>query len=308
VPREAPLARLSRIAGRLGRAAARRGDRLVRGPDRLGIPRELLREGRFLVARRLAPTVEVRWPSGRYVVSTADMDVSRRTFVSGPYGLERLLAAAELIERETGRGVTGREVLEIGANIGTTTVPLVTVLGAAHVHAFEPAPRNLELLERNIAGNDLSSRVTVHAAALSDHVGSLELTVPERYWGSSRVVATGGPQTHTTRCVTIDSLLTDATINQATLALVWIDVEGHEAAVLAGATQLRPTPLVLEYDPAQHSDITKLHGLIDSLDCELYDLATGQRTSLSQLELAAAERPTDVLALPRACRAAQKVP
>jgi FkbM family methyltransferase len=291
--------------GRLGRAAARRLGRLLLGPDRLGVPRELLREGRFFVAGRLAPTVEVRWPSGRYVVSTADMDVSRRTFVSGPYGLERLLAAAELIERETGRGIGGREVLEIGANIGTTTVPLVTVLGAAHVHAFEPAPRNLELLERNIAINDLSSRVTVHAAALSDHVGTVPLTIPDRYWGSSRVVATEGPQTHATGCVTIDSLLADATIDQATLALIWIDVEGHEAAVLAGATQLRPTPLVLEYDPAQHSDLNRLHALLESLDCELYDLATGQRTSLSQLEVPASKRPTDLLALPQPCRAAQ---
>ena len=68
----------------------------------------------------------------------------------------------------TARGSRGREVLEIGANIGTTTVPLVTVLGAAHGHAFEPIPRNLELLERNVAGNGLGDRVTIHAAAVSD--------------------------------------------------------------------------------------------------------------------------------------------
>jgi FkbM family methyltransferase len=230
------------------------------------------------------------------------MDVSRRTYVSGPYGLERLMLAAQLIERETGQGIGGREVLEIGANIGTTTVPLITVLGAAHVHACEPVPRNLDLLRQNVALNDLTGRVTIHPVAISDHSGSVPLTVPDRFWGSSRIVSTPGEQTHTAPCVTIDDLLADHAIDQANLALVWIDVEGHEAAVLAGATNLRPTPLVLEYDPAQHSDITKLHTLL--ADSTLYDLPTGQRTTLAELQSTAVATPTDLLALPQPCLAA----
>lgn len=267
------------------------------GPDRLGVPRELVREGMFFAAGRSGPTVEARWPSGRYVVATSDMDVSRRTFVAGPYGLDRLQRASALIEQETGRSIRGREVLEIGANIGTTTVPLITVCGAAHVHAFEPMPRNLELLERNIELNGLGERVTVHDAAVSDHSGSVALTIPDRFWGSSRIGASDGERTHTARSLTIDSLLADGTIDATRLALVWVDVEGHEAAVLSGATRLPPTPLVLEHDPAQQANLARLHSLMGQAN--LYDLATGERTTLEQLATANSTKPTDLLLLPQ---------
>jgi FkbM family methyltransferase len=293
----AALSRVRSPLRRLARASRSRVRRLAHGPDRLAVPRELVREGMFFTAGRAGPTVEVRWPSGRFLVATADMDVSRRTFVTGPYGIDRLQRAAALIEQETGRGIRGREMLEIGANIGTTTVPLITVCGAAHVHAFEPMPRNLELLERNIELNGLGEQVTVHAAAVSDHIGSVALTIPDRFWGSSRIGASDGERTQTARCLTIDSLLADGTIDGTRLALVWIDVEGHETAVLAGATKLPPTATVLEYDPAQQADLANFHSLIGQ--ASLYDLATGQPTTLEQLQRANATKPTDLLLLPQ---------
>jgi FkbM family methyltransferase len=300
------LNRSRSLARRLARASAARLGRVLRGPDRLGVPRELVRETRFFLAGRRGPTVEVRWPSGRYALATADMDVSRRTYVSGPYGLERLLLAAKLIEAETGRGIRGREVLEIGANIGTTTVPLATVLGAARVHAFEPMPRNLELLARNVALNDLGDRVAIHPEAVSDGAGTVTLTIPDRFWGSSRVVDGAGAQTHTARCVTVNALIADGTLEAAEFALVWIDVEGHEAAVLAGASRLAPTPVVLEYDPAQHADIAKLHELIR--DAQLYDLSSGLPIVLERLEGDADGRPTDLLVIPQPCRLVRAAP
>jgi len=262
------------------------------------VPIELVREAVFLGVGRFRSTVEVSWPSGRFVVSTADMDVSRRTFVSGPYGLDRLLRAAELVERETGRAIAGREVLEVGANIGTTTVPLLTVLGASRVHAFEPVPRNLALLERNVALNGLGEAVTVHASAISERPGTVSLTLPDRFWGSSRV-STGQPgPVHTARCRTIDELIAQRTIDPERLALVWIDVEGHEASVLRGATTLPPTPLVLEHDRDQHGDITELHRLLGT--AVLYDLASGERTDTERLGREPA-KPTDLLVLPQRC-------
>jgi FkbM family methyltransferase len=253
-----------------------------------------LREGLFFAAGRFRSTLEVSWPSGRYVVATADLDVSRRTFVSGPYGLDRLLRAAELIERETGRGIRGRAVLEIGANIGTTTIPLLTVLGAAHVHAFEPVPRNYRLLEQNIRLNDLFRRATLYELAVSDQIGNVALAVSDRFWGSARV---SGEGVHEARAVTLDALLSDGTLDAAQLALVWIDVEGHEAAVLAGATRLGKVPIVLEHDPAQQADLARLHELIASRKADLYDLASGALVELAEL----GDRATDVLVLPRPC-------
>lgn len=264
---------------------------MVRGPDRLGVPRELVREGVFFVAGRFRATLVVRWPSGRYRVATADYDVSRRTFVSGPYGLDRLLCAGELIERESGRGIAGREVLEIGANIGTTTVPLITVLGAARVHAFEPVARNFRMLEENIALNGLADRVSAHEAAVSDRTGNVALAISDRFWGSSRV-REGAGAVATAPCVTVDSMIADGTVEPSRLALVWIDVEGHEAAVLRGARALGEVPLVVEYLPEAHDDLAAFHELLSARAKRMFDLASGRAVTLAELEGA-----TDLLLL-----------
>ena len=241
-------------------------------------PRELLREGAFFLAGRFRDTLTVRWPAGTFVVSTHDYDVSRRTYVSGPYGLERLLRVGELVE------LHGREVLEVGANIGTTTVPLLTVLNAARVHACEPIKRNLALLARNVECNGLRDRVTIHETAISDRPGMLNFSLADRYWGSSRVAAEGQPAAATT----IDALLAIG----LSPALVWIDVEGHEAAVLAGARTLGSVPIVIEHDPSQHDDLGALHEEITRRAGRLIDLANGEPVSLEGLGT------TDLLILP----------
>jgi FkbM family methyltransferase len=161
-------------------------------------------------------------------------------------------------------------------------VPLITVLGAAHVHAFEPIPRNLELLARNVALNHLEDRVTVHAAAVSDRIGTLTFSVPERFWGSSRVAQDGVEQVP---CTTVDALALEP-------ALVWIDVEGHESAVLAGALSLAAVPIVLEHDPAQQGDLERLHAEIARRGGRLFDLASGDEVGLANLGV------TDLLILP----------
>jgi FkbM family methyltransferase len=266
------------MVSRLWRAGRRRAQRLIHGPNRTDVPRELWREGVFFLAGRFRDTLTVRWPAGTFVVSTRDYDVSRRTYVSGPYGLERLLRLGGLVE------LRGREVLEVGANIGTTTVPFVTLLNAARVHACEPIRRNLALLELNVVRNGLRDRVTIHDVAVSDRPGTLSFSLADRYWGSSRVAAEGQPA----RATTIDALLATG----LSPALVWIDVEGHEAAVLAGARTLGSVPIVIEHDPSQHADLAALHEEISRRAGRLIDLSSGEPVSLEGLGT------TDLLILP----------
>ena len=265
------------MASRLWRAARRRARRLIHGPNRIDIPRELWREGVFLLAGRFRETLSVRWPAGTFVVSTRDYDVSRRTFVSGPYGLERLLRVGGLVE------LAGREVLEIGANIGTTTVPLVTVLNAARVHACEPVTRNLALLERNVLSNGLRDRVTIHRTAVSDRVGTLNFSLADRYWGSSRVAAEGEPATATT----IDALLAT-------------ESRRRSSGAMSRDTRPRSSP-VQERSPSPDRDRARpnsarrpdsLHSEIARRAGQLIDLVSGQPVSLEGLGT------TDLLILP----------
>ncbi|MDK4705017.1 FkbM family methyltransferase [Rhizobium sp. CNPSo 4062] len=64
----------------------------------------------------------------------------------------------------------GDFVLDVGANIGNHTIYFAGV-SKCFVAAFEPNPRVVNILRRNIAANDLTSRVEVHDIGLSDHRG-----------------------------------------------------------------------------------------------------------------------------------------
>jgi FkbM family methyltransferase len=67
----------------------------------------------------------------------------------------------------------GMVVIEVGANRGVTAVAIAKAVGkTGHVHAFEPVPEYFEVLEANIARNDIAN-ISPYNLALSDRTGSL---------------------------------------------------------------------------------------------------------------------------------------
>jgi FkbM family methyltransferase len=113
-------------------------------------------------------------------------------------------------------------VLDIGANIGVTV--RIFARKAAHVHAFEPAPRALRLLVANTG--DLNN-VTVHGVAVSDKLGTVRFEERKKLDTSRMASGSGGIEVP---AVTIDSLGLSPDV-------IKIDVEGFEQLVLKGATE-----------------------------------------------------------------------
>lgn len=140
----------------------------------------------------------------------------------------------------------GERALDIGANYGTYALTL-TRLGA-RVDLFEPNPAIAAVLAAWAEGRP---GVAVHPFALSDRDGTAELVIPGEggvEHDSSAALAGGAVaqgRRVTVPLIPLDSLgITDA-------ALIKIDVEGHEAAVLrgAGATIAASSPaLILEIE------------------------------------------------------------
>lgn len=136
-----------------------------------------------------------------------------------------------------------RVSLDIGANRGVWTAALLPHSKA--VIAFEPNPKLFAELSRR-----LGTSAAAHQIALSDEAGTAELRVPRRRKGYSNQGATlahaslngtayGAVQVRAARLDDLD--LGD-------VGFIKIDVEGHELAVLRGATALlarcRPTLLI----------------------------------------------------------------
>jgi FkbM family methyltransferase len=214
----------------------------------------------FDLLRPFAPIVVVEGESGmRFAVRTDDAEIGRHTFVHGGYDLGAMRRAIDLLELEGGVPLWGRTVLDVGANVGVSIVPLLRLFGAEHGIAVEPAPHLQELLRLNLELNDLSERVRVLPIALSDRDGSFELALSPDNAGDHRLLmpeeGTDGTGTRTTVDVPVrrlDGLVDEGTVDASHLGLIWLDVQGHEGHVMAGARELLASsiPIVTEFWPS----------------------------------------------------------
>jgi len=71
----------------------------------------------------------------------------------------------------------GSTILDIGANIGITSVPIAKKFPGATLHSFEPMPANVTALKRVINYYKLKN-VVVHEIALGSENGILKLVMP----------------------------------------------------------------------------------------------------------------------------------
>ena len=129
------------------------------------------------------------------------------------------------------RAKQGSIAIDCGANIGNHALFFAGVMGLT-VHAFEPVARNRALLEQAVALNALEGRVQILPLALSDQVGEVTLDTPDPGNPGMFRVSDRGEVAQTN---TLDGYLQAAGIGPADLALIKIDVEGHEVQVIQGA-------------------------------------------------------------------------
>lgn len=241
--------------------------------------RVVLRRAAFTLSRFTTPVVAVNVADGRYFVSTEDHAIGAITFSEGGLDLNLMQEALDLVEVRTGRPLRGRTFVDVGANIGTATVPALIRFGAAGAVAIEPNMENFKLLRCNLIANELDERVVAVNAALSDTVGMALLELGESNWGDHRVRATtsSGPARYgeddrpveEVHLVTFDSLVDDRTLDISSLGVVWVDTQGHEAQVLAGAQSLLASevPVVIEYWPyglRRADGLEQLHEIVAS--------------------------------------------
>ena len=145
----------------------------------------------------------------------------------------------------------GDRVLDIGANLGYYTTLFGRLVGAGgRVMAIEAAPRNAELLARNVAQNDLTGVVEIVCAAAGsgDDVAPL-YTSKNNFGGHTLVKPARYAETIPVEVVAVDDLVA----SWERLDFVKIDVEGYEPMVFAGmrATLERfpDVQILCEFDP-----------------------------------------------------------
>jgi FkbM family methyltransferase len=143
----------------------------------------------------------------------------------GSYELRKQRKVIELVR-------PGMVCWDVGANVGFYTLLFAELVGpSGKVLAFEPLPRNVDLLRRHVEMNGYRN-VRIFPRALADFDGEASFDPgPNPSMGR---IAPSGPLR--VPCARADTLLATGEVEPPDV--IKIDVEGAEAAVLRGARQM----------------------------------------------------------------------
>jgi len=144
-------------------------------------------------------------------------------------------------------------MLDIGANIGTTTIPRIVAGDFQKAYAVEAEWLDFSCLVHNVHANRVQGLVFPDYRAIFSFTGSVKFLV-EDHSGTHRVV-TGERarwKGQDVPCMTLDDWTTWCGVDAGDVDFVKCDVEGSEGHVLEGATELlalRNAVWQLEYAP-----------------------------------------------------------
>lgn len=201
-----------------------------------------------------AGTLLVAARSGEvFLVAAGDQVIGRSLFVNGEFDFEKFA----VVTRMLGDRWKGRLLIDVGANCGPICIPAVKRGYFSQAIAVEPEPFNHALLAANIQLNDLTSRIaTLNVAFGPKDNEALAFELSATNLGDHRVrmredsglMQEAGRRTVSVRSETFDSMIEHVDPSNT---LIWIDTQGFEGHVLAGARRAlsRRVPLVVEFWP-----------------------------------------------------------
>lgn len=129
-------------------------------------------------------------------------------------------------------------LVDIGANIGFYT--LAAAAAGFDVYAFEPVPRNAEMLRVSLGRNRLAHRVTLHTFALGQGPTTLSMGVSSDNQGEVSHLKNLTNHPYGNGDVRLASLPLNSVLPRVTTRPIYlkVDIEGGECEALAGASNL----------------------------------------------------------------------
>lgn len=229
----------------------------------------------------------------QFVVATEDKVIGRELFLHGQFDFDKLELALAILKREG--QVLPSHLIDVGANIGSITIPALCRGLFETATAIEPHPTNLRLLRANLALNGVQERVSVLDIAVGEQTDVLLHLQESSTNSGNHTVGTEGLPIRSTR-------LDDLALPRGN-TLLWMDIEGYEGHALAGAGALLAVgaPIVAEVNWQFLSRSGGLEQFRQAMQGrQLFDLNRGgSRTTLDALLDASGPEchPTDILAI-----------
>jgi len=195
-----------------------------------------------------------------WTVSPEDGPVAFGLFTDGAYHGAEIRALADWMAQSGVLSATRDVIVDAGAHVGSTCIPLVRATGGRAL-AIEPVAESFRRLEANVAANGLADRITRVRAAVARDAGRATMRVEARQSGASfvrrqhRDTGRDAPDDRSppeeVDGLPLGALLASAGVRPDEVALVWADVQGSEADVIESGAALWAlgVPLWAEVEP-----------------------------------------------------------
>ncbi|MEO1420469.1 MAG: FkbM family methyltransferase [Pseudomonadota bacterium] len=197
----------------------------------------------------------------------------------------------------------GELLIDIGANIGWYALLFETLCRGttAEVHAFEPAPDNLDLIRHNLQQNQ-AQHVTLHEMGLSDNSEGAALHLfSDANRGRHSLLPINDHATVDIPTARLDDVLESMQLADRPVRLMKIDIEGFELIALRGAhaTLECCEVVVTEFSPHyMRQGGLKPRDMLDLLASKGFEpglLKDGEVVMTSVDSLEAADRQCDII-------------
>jgi len=167
-------------------------------------------------------------------------------------------ADVTLTRRVTKLARKGGTMIDIGANLGYFSLLWAAGQASNRCIAFEVAPRNLQILGRNVTRNGMSEQIRIVPLAASDRSGPVLFDLgPEDQTGWGGIAQASGERQIEVEAVRLDEVVAA----DEKIALLKVDVEGADAWALMGCERLLAAKTIEEIWFEQNKPRMELLGI-----------------------------------------------
>lgn len=166
-----------------------------------------------------------------YLPNLKDM-ISIDLFMNGYY--EKGLV--EMLKKNIPQGGV---LIDVGANIGSIAIPLSKMRPDIKIICVEASPWIFKVLKRNIDGNNASNITPLNYAVYSESGKTLPMYAPKDLFGKGSLKAVYTSDAEMVETITIDDIKKKC--NLPSIHFIKVDVEGFEASVFSGMSQVSIT-------------------------------------------------------------------
>jgi FkbM family methyltransferase len=208
----------------------------------------------------------VQTQNGLLSFDSKDKTTGRLLWVYRQHEFDEIQSVAEYL-LQGGLRVKGRDtLLDIGGYIGMTSIAFLQEGHFKRAIAIEASPKNFDLLKQNVVQNDVVDRVNALNVAVGAQNRDVSFELSSKNHGDNRLrnqspafESQSDAYGEAARDVisvplrTLDSLVAEGFLDDKSVGLVWMDIQGAEPGFFLGATEFlrnnQCVPMFLEFWP-----------------------------------------------------------